>query len=97
MTVRRPTVSFAVCVTDDSSEDLEQRRLYQALPDRAAAQEGYIRIVDESGEDYLYPSDLSVAVRLPPGVAKRLMSSSRQQPVTPSRYGSSLTKRPLKP
>jgi hypothetical protein len=40
---------FALCVRSDDSEDLEQRKVYQVLPDRAAAREGYVRIVDESG------------------------------------------------
>lgn len=53
-------------------EDLEVRKVYQVLPDREAAREGCIRVVDESGEDYIYPSDLFVAVKLPPAVARRL-------------------------
>jgi hypothetical protein len=58
-------------------EDLEARKLYQILPDREAAREGYIRIVDESGEDYVYPSDLFVPVRLPAGVVRRLREPAR--------------------
>src|SRR2546425_2317283 len=77
MRVQKSTSSFALCVRDDGSEDLEQRKLYQVLPDRAAAREGYLRIVDESGEDYLYPSELFVALRLPAAIARRLMSTSR--------------------
>jgi hypothetical protein len=49
-----------------SVEDLEARKVYQILPDREAAREGYVRVVDESGEDYVYPSDLFVPVRLRP-------------------------------
>jgi hypothetical protein len=60
MRAHKPTSSFALCVRDDGSEDLEQRKIYQVLPDREAAREGHLRIVDESGEDYLYPSDLFV-------------------------------------
>ncbi len=78
MRVQKSTSSFALCVRDDGAEDLEQRKLYQVLPDRAAARDGYIRIVDESGEDYLYPSKLFVALRLPTAIARRLMSGSRQ-------------------
>lgn len=61
-----------MCVEDGGMEDLEARKLYQVLPDREAAREGYIRVVDESGEDYIYPSDLFVSVKLPPGVVRRL-------------------------
>lgn len=77
MRAQKSTSSFALCVRDDGSEDLEQRKLYQVLPDRAAAREGYLRVVDESGEDYLYPSELFVAVKLPAVIARRLMLASR--------------------
>jgi hypothetical protein len=66
----KSTSSFALCIRDDGSEDLERRKLYQVLPDREAAREGYLRIVDESSEDYLYPSELFVALRLPAAIAK---------------------------
>jgi len=56
---------FAVCVRNDDCEDLEVRKLYQVLPDKRAEQEGYIRVIDESGEDYLYPETYFVFVRLP--------------------------------
>ena len=46
--------------------DLEVRKVYEARPDRKAASESYVRIIDESGEDYLYPSEFFVPVRLPP-------------------------------
>src|SRR6266536_2854249 len=78
MRVQKSTSSFVLCVREDGSEDLEQRKLYQVLPDRAAAREGYIRVVDESGEDYLYPSELFVALRLPAAITRRLMTASRR-------------------
>lgn len=77
MRVQQSTGSFALCVEDGGLEDLEARKLYQVLPDREAAREGYIRVVDESGEDYVYPSDLFVAVRLPAAVVRRLRASAR--------------------
>ena len=85
MKVQKPKSSFALCVRDDGAEDLEQRKLYQVLPDRAAAREGYVRIVDESGEDYLYPSELFVRLRLPRAIARRLMSGSRRSATRRSR------------
>jgi len=78
MTIRKSRSSFALCVQDNGAEDLEQRKLYQVVPDREAAREGYVRIVDESGEDYLYPSELFVPLRLPAAIARRLLSDSRQ-------------------
>ncbi len=56
---------FALCVKNDDCEDLEVRKVYQVLPDDDAAAEGYVRVVDESGEDYLYPASYFVPVELP--------------------------------
>ena len=47
--------SFALCVEDGGMEDLEARKVYQLIPDREASREGYVRVIDESGEDYMYP------------------------------------------
>jgi hypothetical protein len=77
MRLQKTKSSFVLCVRDDGAEDLEERKLYRVLPDRAAARDGYLRVVDESGEDYLYPSELFVPVRLPAAIARRLMSSSQ--------------------
>lgn len=56
---------YAVCVPNEECEDLEIRKIYQILPDKQAARDGYVRVVDESGEDYLYPEAYFVPVRLP--------------------------------
>lgn len=50
---------------NDDCEDLELRKVYPVLPDKRAEKEGYVRVVDESGEDYLYPESYFVFVRLP--------------------------------
>lgn len=57
--------SFALCVRNDDCEDLELRKVYRILPDARAAEEGYVRVVDESGEDYLYPAGYFVGLALP--------------------------------
>jgi hypothetical protein len=44
---------------------LEKRKIYTVLPDDEAAKEGYLRIVDESGEDYLYPESYFILLELP--------------------------------
>jgi len=77
MRAQQSTGSFALCIENGGSEDLEARKLYQVLPDPDAAREGYIRVVDESGEDYVYPSELFVRVRLPATVIRRLSGSVR--------------------
>ena len=63
---------FALCIRTGSSEDLEPRKLYRVLPDRAASRDGYLRVVDESGEDYLYPASYFVPVKLPASVVRDL-------------------------
>jgi len=55
---------FVVCVDNSSYEaSLERRKIYAVIADPDAAHDGDIRIVDESGEDYLYPMDRFVASR----------------------------------
>jgi hypothetical protein len=61
---------FALCLETAGCEDLVWRKVYEVLPDRKAAVEGLLRIIDESGEDYLYPADQFVLVALP-AVARR--------------------------
>ncbi len=67
---------FVLCVGNADCGDLEVRKIYQVLPDQEASQEGYLRVIDESGEDYLYPADYFVPVELPDAVAKTLALSA---------------------
>ena len=85
MRVQQSAGSFALCVEDGGSEDLEARKVYQVLPDREAAHEGYIRVVDESGEDYIYPSHLFASIRLPAAVVRRLRATVRPRARAPRR------------
>jgi hypothetical protein len=66
---------FVLCIRPGDSEDLEVRKVYEVLPDPKAAREGYLRIVDESGEDYLYPADYFAPVRLPAATIRELAST----------------------
>ena len=59
---------FVICVENRGADDLEVRKVYRALDDKEAAAAGYIRVVDESGEDYLYPSSFFVTLDLPQAV-----------------------------
>jgi len=56
---------FVLCVENKDCEDLEKRKIYKVLPDVEAEKEGYLRVIDESGEDYLYPQSYFVLVKLP--------------------------------
>jgi hypothetical protein len=62
-THRKQEIKFAVCITD-SEPDLEMRKIYQIVPDATAEKEGHLRIIDESGEDYLYPANFFVSVEV---------------------------------
>lgn len=58
---------FFICIDNGGYKaSLERRKIYVARRDAAAEKRGHIRVVDESGEDYLYPSDMFVEVELPP-------------------------------
>src|SRR5712692_4901799 len=72
MFTTRKRVQFAVCVANEGYDDLEAWKVYQVLPDAKAAEVGCIRVIDESGEDYLYPVDRFVAVDFPKDVRARL-------------------------
>ena len=64
-----------VCVNNaDYGASLELRKLYRVLPDAFGKQHGMIRVIDESGEDYLYPQEYFVAVLLPASV-KRVLAN----------------------
>jgi hypothetical protein len=67
---------FVICIQNEGCEDLEPRKVYRTLPDEAAAEDGYIRVIDESGEDYLYPQDYFVAIELPQAAEKALLSAA---------------------
>ncbi len=67
-------IRFAICVDNDRCEDLELLKLYQVLPDDVAAQKKFIRVIDESREDYLYLSKLFILVELPQAVEEKLIA-----------------------
>jgi hypothetical protein len=71
MTHSDPTSPFLLCVSNESyPASLEVRKVDRALPDPLAASRGFVRVIDESGEDYLYPSDDFVAIELPQAAAR---------------------------
>ena len=78
MNTEKSRTRFVLCIHNRGSEDLEPRKVYQILPDRAAVREGYIRVIDESGEDYLYRADYFVPVALPLVIACVLASSATE-------------------
>ena len=69
--------AFLLCVSTKGCDDLELRKVYEQLPDEQAAKEGYVRVLDESGEDYLYPGKCFVEVELPRNAKRALASGTR--------------------
>jgi len=74
---RKSPKRFAVCIRNDGCEaSLERNKIYLVRPDAEAERDGDIRVVDESGEDYLYPADWFVAVEVPKAVQDSLLKAS---------------------
>jgi hypothetical protein len=75
---KRPSdVQYLLCVNNEGyPASLDVRKVYRALPDEAAAAKGFVRVVDESGEDYLYPADRFVAVKLPQAAVDAMHAAS---------------------
>lgn len=65
--------NFLLCLRNGGADDLEPRKIYQVLPDASAARVGHVRVIDESGEDYLYPAEYFVPVKLPAAATKELI------------------------
>lgn len=67
---------FAVCIDNTAyPDDLKMRTIYQVLPDESAARSNYIRVLDETGEDYLYPAELFVIIDVPAEAQKALIQT----------------------
>ncbi len=74
---RNKPEALVLCVRNEGyAASLERRKLYAALPDESAAKHNLVRIVDESGEDYVYPTDYFIARRLPASVKLALLKAS---------------------
>lgn len=76
---RRKTLAshFVVCVNNRGyPASLELHKIYRVLPDADAAEDGDIRVIDESGEDYLYSADRFVEVELPQTVRRSLLHAA---------------------
>lgn len=68
---------LVVCVNNDSyPASLEKRKIYVAIPDASAKRHGLLRIVDESGEDYLYPKSFFRSIALPLSVKRAVLAAA---------------------
>jgi hypothetical protein len=68
---------YVVCVDNKDFEvSLELRKIYEVIEDTSAEAHGQLRVLDESGEDYLYPSELFVAIDIPASLRARLSDAA---------------------
>ena len=90
--MKNQNTNFVVCIRAEDSSDIEVRKIYELLEDESAAKRGYVRVRDESGEDYLYPKSCFSPVELPKEsivalnaavklANKRIQPSRKKQPV----------------
>jgi hypothetical protein len=73
---RDKAAQFAICITTDDPDLLTPRRIYKVMPDEKAAKSNYIRVIDNEGEDYLYPADYFILVDFPASVERMLLRAS---------------------
>jgi hypothetical protein len=66
MTRKKKNAPYLLCINNDAYPmSLEVRKVYRRVADTAAAAHKFVRVIDESGEDYLYPEDLFVPIDVP--------------------------------
>lgn len=74
---------FAICVDNNEyPASLELHKIYRVLPDKDAQADGDMRIIDESGEDYLFPADYFIPIELPQTIVRALNKSFVRIPAT---------------
>lgn len=71
------TRHFVVCIENEGfPASLEKRKIYVTLPDAESDKQGLVRVIDESGEDYLYPETLLRPIDLPPALERALLTAA---------------------
>jgi hypothetical protein len=70
----RAATRFAICLDDRGCEDLQKGKVYVVLEDQAAARDKHLRVIDDSGEDYLYPDSHFSFVNLPSDAREALLA-----------------------
>ena len=74
---RKNASSFVLCVKNRGyPASLELRKVYRAIPDPDGARHGLARVIDESGEDYLYPAEFFIPIELPKAANQRALFAS---------------------
>ena len=74
---KKKTTRFVVCVANGGDDAaLEVRKIYESVPDTEAGTANLLRVIDESGEDYLYPADYFLPIDLPHNIRAALRRAS---------------------
>lgn len=69
--------SFVICIENsDYPASLEKRKIYEVVPDESALEIGHIRVIDESGQDYLYPTSCFIDAQLPEAVEEAVSNAA---------------------
>lgn len=77
MNAKNSTKRYVICVRNDDYEvDLALGKVYRVIPDRVGQARGFVRIVDESGEDYLYPNSFFLPIPVSKTIQKALAKAS---------------------
>lgn len=70
---------LVICVGNEGAEDLQILRVYRRVPDPAAESKGFLRVIDDSGEDYLYPESSFLPLPLPRPLEQQLESLAEER------------------
>jgi hypothetical protein len=77
MHAQQTDAMFVICINNtDYSAALEIRKIYQIIPDDTALAHGLLRVIDESGEDYLYPTTYFIPVSFPPSIQAAILRAA---------------------
>ena len=75
--VRSSGKHYVICIKNEHfPASLESRKIYKTIPDQVASKVGMVRVIDESGEDYLYPQEYFMEIKLPRAVEKAVQLAS---------------------
>ena len=71
--IQKSNTQFVICISTDDPDLLTPRMIYEVIPDENATKSNYLRVIDNEGEDYLYPSDYFISVNFPHSIEQKLL------------------------
>jgi len=76
LTNKEKRLRFVICIDKGSEELITPRRIYEVLPDEDAERSQYLRIIDDEGEDYLYPAKYFITVEFTPEISRAIQEAA---------------------